>query len=34
MNTIFHVIDKQQGIMQCHYCNNEQSMEQVTLISD
>ena len=34
MQTVFHVIDKQKGIIQCHYCNNEQNIDQVTLISD
>ena len=34
MQTVFHVIDKQKGIIQCHFCNNEQNIDQVTLISD
>ena len=29
MKTLFHVIDKQKGI---HYCNNEQNIDNVTLI--
>lgn len=32
MKTLFHVIDKQKGILQCHYCNNEQSIDNVTLV--
>lgn len=32
MKTLFHVIDKQKGILQCHYCNNEQNIDNVTLI--
>lgn len=32
MSTHFHVIDKEKGILQCHYCNKEVSLEQVKLV--
>lgn len=31
MKTLFHVIDKERGILQCHYCNKEQGLDQVKL---
>ena len=31
MRTIFHVIDKHQGIMKCHYCEKEQSIKDAKL---
>ncbi|MCR4920698.1 MAG: aspartate carbamoyltransferase regulatory subunit [Bacteroidaceae bacterium] len=32
MPTHFHVLDKENGILQCHYCNREVTLEQVKLI--
>ena len=32
MTTIFHVIDKESGILKCHYCEKEQSKEAIKLI--
>ncbi len=32
MTTIFHVIDKENGILKCHYCEKEQSKEAIKLI--
>ena len=32
MQTLFHVVDKEQGILKCHYCEKEQSLEQAKLI--
>ncbi len=32
MQTHFHVIDKQVGVLKCHYCEKEQSMENIKLI--
>ena len=32
MATIFHVIDKEQGTLKCHYCEKEQNKESVKLI--
>ena len=32
MRTRFHVLDKERGILQCHYCNREVTLEQVKLI--
>ena len=32
MNTIFHVIDKEQGILKCHYCEKEQNKESIKLL--
>lgn len=29
MATIFHVIDKEHGILKCHYCDKEQDINQV-----
>ena len=32
MATLFHVVDKQQGIIRCHYCNHEQDIRKVKLV--
>jgi aspartate carbamoyltransferase regulatory subunit len=32
MHTFFHVVDKQQGIVRCHYCNHEQNIKEVKLV--
>lgn len=32
METIFNVIDKEQGIVKCHYCDKEQKIDEVELI--
>ena len=32
MATIFHVIDKEQGTLKCHYCEKEQNKEAVKLL--
>lgn len=32
MTTIFHVIDKENGILKCHYCEKEQNKETVKLL--
>ena len=32
MQTLFHVTDKEQGIIRCHYCNHEQDIKQVKLV--
>ena len=32
MKTIFHVIDKEQGILKCHYCDKEQDINKVELV--
>ncbi len=32
MASLFHVSDREQGIIQCHYCEKEQSLEQVKLV--
>ena len=32
MSTLFHVTNKQQGIIRCHYCNHEQDIKQVKLV--
>lgn len=31
MQTLFHVTDRQAGIVRCHYCNHEQDIKEVTL---
>ena len=31
MTTIFHVTDKENGILKCHYCEKEQNTEALTL---
>lgn len=32
MNTIFHVINKNSGIIKCHYCDKEQVISEVKLV--
>lgn len=32
MQTWFHVIDKKQGILKCHYCEKEQQIDNIKLI--
>jgi aspartate carbamoyltransferase regulatory subunit len=32
MDTVFHVIDKEQGVLKCHYCDKEQEMDKVEII--
>lgn len=32
MATIFNVVDKEKGILKCHYCGKEQEIDQVTLV--
>ncbi|MEE1147608.1 MAG: aspartate carbamoyltransferase regulatory subunit, partial [Bacteroidaceae bacterium] len=32
MKTRLHVLDKEQGILQCHYCNKEVKVENVKLV--
>lgn len=32
METVFHVINKQQGILKCHYCDKEQNINNVELV--
>ena len=32
MATLFHVTDKQNGIVRCHYCNHEQQIKDVKLV--
>ena len=32
MTTCFHVLDKQKGVLQCHYCNREVALDQVKLL--
>ena len=32
MSTLFHVTDKEYGIVRCHYCNHEQNIIQVKLV--
>lgn len=34
MDTIFHVVDKEHGILKCHYCDKEQEMEKVELVQN
>jgi len=31
MDTVFHVVDKEKGILKCHYCDKEQNIEEVEL---
>lgn len=31
MDTVFHVVDKQNGVLKCHYCDKEQEMGKVEL---
>lgn len=32
MLTIFHAIDKEQGVLRCHYCEKEQDINKVELV--
>lgn len=32
MQTWFHVVDKEQGILKCHYCEKEQQKDSIKLI--
>lgn len=32
MKTVFHVVDKEKGILQCHYCEKEQTKEEAVII--
>ena len=32
MQTWFHVVDKEQGILKCHYCEKEQQKDNIKLI--
>ena len=32
MNTVFHVANKEKGILKCHYCDKEQFIEKVELV--
>lgn len=32
MKTVFHVIDKKNGIIKCHYCDKEQDINKVKLV--
>lgn len=32
METWFHIIDKEQGILKCHYCEKEQQKDNIKLI--
>ena len=32
MQTVFHVIDKEHGILKCHYCDKEQDINDVQLV--
>lgn len=32
MPTLFHVVDKKNGKIRCHYCNHEQDIKQVKLV--
>ena len=32
MQTVFHVIDKQQGTIRCHYCDMEQDISKVEIL--
>ena len=31
-NTVFHVVNKEKGILKCHYCDKEQFIEKVELV--
>lgn len=31
MHTVFHVVDKEEGILKCHYCNKEQKLDNIKL---
>ncbi len=32
MSTLFHIVDKNQGILKCHYCEKEQYISKVELV--
>lgn len=32
MSTVFHVVNKEKGILKCHYCDKEQLIEKVELV--
>ena len=32
MNTVFHVVNKEKGILKCHYCDKEKFIEKVELV--
>lgn len=32
MQTVFHVVDKEQGTLKCHYCDKEQDINNVELV--
>ncbi|WP_278818601.1 aspartate carbamoyltransferase regulatory subunit [Leyella stercorea] len=32
MNTVFHVVNKEKGILKCHYCDKEQFIEKFELV--
>ena len=32
MSTIFNVVDKEHGIIKCHYCDKEQDIDKVELV--
>lgn len=32
MNTVFHIVNKEKGILKCHYCDKEQCIEKVELV--
>lgn len=32
MATVFHVVDKEHGILKCHYCDKQQNIAGVTLV--
>lgn len=32
METLFHVVDKQNGLLKCHYCEKEQLIDEVKLV--
>lgn len=32
MSTLFHVIDKEHGLIKCHYCEKEQCLDKATLV--
>lgn len=32
MPTVFHIVEKEQGILKCHYCEKEQKLSDVELV--
>lgn len=32
MQTLFHIVDKEHGILKCHYCEKEQEIDKVELV--